>query len=92
MSYKELSTGLIGSATVSWHVTTGRLRGSIPLLVPNLNLKLMGKYIIHDWMGNHIFRNYTFTTFEAGWDFIYENIKLEYEDNHTYDDFYVVEI
>jgi hypothetical protein len=52
----------------------------------------MGKWIIEDWMGNHIFRDHTFTSFEAGWDFIYENIEEEYEGNGTYDYYYVIEI
>ena len=52
----------------------------------------MGKYIIQDWMGNHLFKRHTFTSFEEGWDFIYENIKEEYEDDGTYDDYYVIEI
>ena len=66
--------------------------GSSPALTANLNLKLMGKYIIQDWMGNHLFKNHTFTSFEEGWDFISENIKEEYEDDGTYDDYYVIEI
>ena len=52
----------------------------------------MKKYIIQDWMSNHLFKDHTFTSFESGWDFIYENIKEEYEDDGTYDDYYVIEI
>ena len=52
----------------------------------------MGKYIIQDWAGNHLFKEHTFTCFETAWDFIYENIKEEYEDDGTYDDYYVIEI
>lgn len=52
----------------------------------------MSKYIIQDWMSNHLFKNHIFITFEEGWDFIYENIKEEYEGDGTYDDYYIVEI
>ena len=43
-------------------------------------------------MGNRLFTNHTFTSFEDGWEFIYENIKEEYEEDGTYDDYYVIEI
>jgi len=52
----------------------------------------MGKYIIEDWAGNHLFKNHKFTSFQDAWDFIYENIKEETEDDGTYDDYFVVEI
>lgn len=40
----------------------------------------MKKYIIKDWAGNHLFKNYRFDSFEEGWNFIYKNV-----DNSTYD-------
>ncbi len=52
----------------------------------------MKRFIIQDWAGNRMFPNETFETLEDGWDFIYVNIKEEYEDDGTYDDVYVIEI
>jgi hypothetical protein len=51
-----------------------------------------GQWIIQDWAGNHLFTDKVFDSFEDGWDFIYENIKEETEDDGTYDDYYVVEL
>jgi hypothetical protein len=60
------------------------------------------KFIIQDWAGNvldvHSLRflrpNFAvpkrFTSFEAGWGWIYENIKEETEGDGTYDDVYVL--
>lgn len=51
----------------------------------------MKTYIIKDWAGNHLFPEETFDSFEEGWDFIHENVIEEYEDDGTFDDYYVVE-
>ena len=51
-----------------------------------------GKWIIEDWAGNHLFQDKVFDSFEDGWDFIYQNIEEETEDDGTYDDYYVVEL
>lgn len=47
------------------------------------------KFIILDWMGNHIFKNQIFDSFEEGWDFIYINFP---EEDDNFDDFYVTEV
>ena len=49
-------------------------------------------YKIIDWIGNEIFPDKKFTTYEDGWEYIYEHIEEEFEDDGTYDDYYVVEI
>jgi hypothetical protein len=54
--------------------------------------KAGGKWIIQDWAGNHLFTDKVFDSFEDGWDFIYENVKEETEDDGTYDDYFVVEL
>ncbi len=48
------------------------------------------KYIIQDWAGNHLFKDKEFDSFEEGWEFIYENVQEETEDDGTYEDLYVV--
>jgi len=45
-------------------------------------------WIIQDWTGRELTAFGTFTSFQAGWDAIYE--KVEDIDN-AYDDYYVVE-
>lgn len=52
----------------------------------------MKTYIIEDWAGNHLFKDTVFNSHGEGWDFIYENVKEDYEDDGTYDDYFVVEI
>lgn len=37
-------------------------------------------FIIEDWACNHLFKDKTFKSFEAGWDFIVTNV-----DNSLYD-------
>lgn len=43
-------------------------------------------FIITDWAGNHLFKNKEFSTFEDGWDFIYENVT----DEEEYEDLFVI--
>jgi len=52
---------------------------------------IMSKFIIEDWAGNVMFHGKEFDTFEDGWDYIYENIKEEFEGDGTYDDVFVIE-
>jgi hypothetical protein len=40
-------------------------------------------------MGNHIFKNKIFDSFEEGWDFLYVTFP---EDDSYFDDFYVTEV
>jgi hypothetical protein len=40
-------------------------------------------------MGNHIFKNQIFDSFEEGWDFLYVTFP---EDDSYFDDFYVTEV
>jgi len=47
------------------------------------------KYIIEDWIGNRMFPEDTFDSFETGWDFIYEHIQ---DINNQYDDIFVVKL
>lgn len=51
----------------------------------------MKPYIIVDWMNNHLFQDEEFETFEEGWEFIYENVQEEYEEDGRYEDYYVIE-
>lgn len=51
----------------------------------------MKTFYIIDWVGNHLFQDEIFESFEEGWNFIYENVKEENEDDGTYDDYFVVE-
>ena len=51
----------------------------------------MTKFIIQDWMGNVLFDGKTFESFEDGWGFIYETDPNTEEDEHHYDDYYVIE-
>ncbi len=48
-------------------------------------------FVIEDWAGNVMFHGKEFKTFEDGWDYIYENIKEEFEGDGTYDDVFVIE-
>jgi hypothetical protein len=50
----------------------------------------MTKFIIQDWAGNHLFKDKEFNSFEEGWEFIYENVQEETEDDGTYEDLYVI--
>ena len=50
-----------------------------------------GNFIVVDWAGNHLFKDRVFSSFENGWSFITENIKEEFEDDGTYDDYFVIE-
>jgi hypothetical protein len=45
---------------------------------------------IIDWMGNRLFDNKTFDTFDEGWEFITQNVEEEFEEDNTYNDYYVV--
>jgi len=58
-------------------------------LSKQLNHKVMRKFIILDWMGNHKFKNNIFDSFEEGWDFLYVTFP---EDDSYFDDFYVTEV
>lgn len=49
-------------------------------------------YKIIDWAGNEIFPDKEFETLEDGWDYIYENIQEEFEDDGTYEEYWVIEI
>lgn len=49
-------------------------------------------YIIEDWACNRIFPDKKFDTFEEAWDYIYENIKEDFEDDGTYEEYFVVEV
>ena len=60
-------------------------------IADNFGLINMKKYIIEDWAGNRLFPTQEFETFEDGWDFIYDNIHEDSEDDGTYDDVYVIE-
>ena len=51
--------------------------------------KVMSKFIILDWMGNHKFNNIIFDSFEDGWDFLY--VTFPGDDSYL-DDFYVTEV
>lgn len=48
------------------------------------------KFIIKDWADNHLFKDKVFDSFEDAWEFIYENVQEETEDDGTYDDYFVV--
>ena len=50
------------------------------------------KYHIKDWMGNILWDDRVFDSFEEGWDFIYENDPQTGDDDHYYDDYFVSEI
>ena len=52
----------------------------------------MEEWIIKDWADNHLFKNKTFASFEDGWEFIYENVKVEDDDNPGEDwgEYYVI--
>lgn len=56
----------------------------------------MDKFIITDWVGNHLFKDKEFETFEEGWEYIYENIdnskydETGNEDDNEYQEYYVV--
>lgn len=50
------------------------------------------EFIIRDWAGNHLFKDKVFSSFEDGWAFIYENVQEEYENDGTYDEYFVVEV
>lgn len=46
------------------------------------------KFIITDWMNNHLHQNLEFDSFECAWGFIYENYS---PDDNQYDDLFVVD-
>lgn len=52
----------------------------------------MSKFIIQDWAGNVMFNCRQFDSFEDGWEYIYEHIPVESDDDRTYDDIFVVPI
>jgi hypothetical protein len=43
-------------------------------------------------MGNILWDDQVFDSFEEGWDFIYENDPQTGDDDHYYDDYFVSEI
>ena len=49
----------------------------------------MGKYIIEDWAGNHLFRDNVFDSFDDGWCFLMEEFP---EDDGTLEDYFVIPI
>lgn len=49
----------------------------------------MKKFIITDWMNNHLFIEKEFSDFDDAWCFIYSNIS---DDDDAYDDYIVIQI
>lgn len=43
-------------------------------------------YIIEDDFGNHVFKDKEFESFEDGWEFLYEQFPVIYNDDGTQDD------
>lgn len=53
----------------------------------------MGKYIIKDWAGNHLFKDEEFDSYEDGWDFLYNAFPyVDDDDDRTLEEYYVVPI
>lgn len=50
------------------------------------------KYQIRDWTNKICFNDVRFDFFEDAWSFIYENDPNVNDDEHWYDDYYVVEV
>lgn len=48
----------------------------------------MFKWVIQDWMGNRMFPDKTFETFEDGWEFIRE----QFPEEGDWEELYVVEL
>lgn len=44
------------------------------------------KWIIQDWIGNHMYPDREFNSFEAGWEFV----QTEHPDEEDWQDIYVV--
>lgn len=51
---------------------------------------MANKYVIEDWAGNHLFKDKTFPSFEDGWEFLYEQFPNGHDEEHFFDDYYVV--
>lgn len=48
----------------------------------------MSKWIVQNWVGNRVFPNEEFDSFEDGWGHIYDHVDSA---DNAYDDLYVVE-
>lgn len=57
-----------------------------------IGFEIVSVYIIVDWTNKRLFPTKTFDSFEEGWEFIYENIEEEEEDDGTYEDVFVVQV
>lgn len=58
----------------------------------------MEKFIIQDWAGNHLFTSKVFSSFEDGWNFIYENVdnsefeRTQNDNDDNYQEYEVVNV
>lgn len=59
---------------------------------------MKNKWTIQDWAGNHLFKDKVFSTFQDGWEFIYNNIdnslydKTQDDNDNEYQEYYVTQV